>query len=351
MTPIQNQINGAQRRPFAAPSKNTLWATAIALCAAVGLLALSCGTRAVYIHDNGSMQLQLTLSQDPHQILQSCGIVTRRGDKVRFSGFSGRTGVISIERMVPVLLQVDGRRTAHQVVDTTVAELLQRQNIRLGPYDEVTPSLDTRLTADDCVTVRRVRYETETVQETLPYATVYKENCLLRPGRTRVLIEGQEGLRALTYEQKFVDGVLQERRRTDVTLLRAPQEQLVLRGTADPVSDLDFGVPLDESGVPVRYKKLLANQVCTGYSAGKGAYGASYMDLFDGSVAVRADEIPYGTKLYITSADNSFVYGFAIAADTGVGLMQNVIDIDLFYETYVESCLNGRKNLNVYILE
>jgi len=77
---------------------------------------------------------------------------------------------------------------------------------------------------------------------------------------------------------------------------------------------------------------------------------ASRMVLEAGYVAVRADEIPYGTKMYITSPDNKFVYGYAIAADTGVGLMQNVIDIDLFYDTYIESCLNGRKYLNVYIL-
>jgi 3D (Asp-Asp-Asp) domain-containing protein len=55
--------------------------------------------------------------------------------------------------------------------------------------------------------------------------------------------------------------------------------------------------------------------------------------------------------MYITSPDNKFVYGFAIAADTGTALMDNIIDFDLFYETYVESCLNGRKHLNVYILD
>jgi 3D (Asp-Asp-Asp) domain-containing protein len=75
------------------------------------------------------------------------------------------------------------------------------------------------------------------------------------------------------------------------------------------------------------------------------------MNLYAGYVAVRADEIPYGTRMYITSPDNKFVYGFAIAADTGTALMDNIIDFDLFYETYVESCLNGRKHLNVYILD
>ena len=61
-------------------------------------------------------------------------------------------------------------------------------------------------------------------------------------------------------------------------------------------------------------------------------------------------EIPYGSKLYITSSDGSFVYGYAIAADTGTGLLNDVIDVDLFYETYTESCLNGRRTVDIYVL-
>ena len=44
-------------------------------------------------------------------------------------------------------------------------------------------------------------------------------------------------------------------------------------------------------------------------------------------------------------------YGYAIAADTGTGLMDGVVDIDLFYDTYYESCLNGLRTVNIYILE
>ena len=45
------------------------------------------------------------------------------------------------------------------------------------------------------------------------------------------------------------------------------------------------------------------------------------------------------------------MYGYAIAADTGTGLMDGVVDLDLFYGSYVESCLNGVRYVNVYVLE
>ena len=37
--------------------------------------------------------------------------------------------------------------------------------------------------------------------------------------------------------------------------------------------------------------------------------------------------------------------------DTGMGLMQNIIDIDLYYESYLESALNGRRIVDIYVLE
>ena len=31
--------------------------------------------------------------------------------------------------------------------------------------------------------------------------------------------------------------------------------------------------------------------------------------------------------------------------------MQNIIDIDLYYESYLESALNGRRIVDIYVLE
>ena len=55
--------------------------------------------------------------------------------------------------------------------------------------------------------------------------------------------------------------------------------------------------------------------------------------------------------MYIRSADGSFIYGYAIANDTGTGMMQGVVDVDLFYESFLESQLNGRRIVDIYILD
>ncbi len=60
--------------------------------------------------------------------------------------------------------------------------------------------------------------------------------------------------------------------------------------------------------------------------------------------------IPYGTRMYITSADGSFIYGFCVATDTGTAMMEGYVDLDLFFETNAEARRFGKRALNVYIL-
>ena len=73
------------------------------------------------------------------------------------------------------------------------------------------------------------------------------------------------------------------------------------------------------------------------------------LGLYYGTFACDPTLIPYGTKVYITSADGKFVYGWAIATDTGAFVQSNRMQVDLFYETYAESVANGVKYVNVYV--
>ena len=71
-----------------------------------------------------------------------------------------------------------------------------------------------------------------------------------------------------------------------------------------------------------------------------------------GYIAVDPNEIPYGSKLYIRTADGSIIYGYAIAADTG-GFVYKYpeVTVDLFLESEAEAKSFGRKNVEIFILE
>lgn len=198
-----------------------------------------------------------------------------------------------------------------------------------------------------------IEKETVTKEEVIAHSVEERETSLLKPGKKKVIQAGTDGKKMVTYEQKFVNGQLESEKIVSEEMTQQPVTEIVLvgvNGKLAAISPLDFGVELDEQGVPVSYSQVLTNQVATGYHVGDGAWGASGQSLSAGYVAVHPGEIPYGTKMYITSPDNSFVYGFAIAADTGLSLLGDQIDVDLYYDTYLESCLNGRRNVNIYIL-
>ena len=117
---------------------------------------------------------------------------------------------------------------------------------------------------------------------------------------------------------------------------------------ADAISPLQAPAGITvEDNVPSSYTTVYSMKA-TGYSSSLGR-GASGLGLYCGTFACDPTLIPYGTKVYITSADGRFVYGWAIATDTGAFVQTNRMQVDLFYETYAESAANGVKYVNVYV--
>ena len=52
-----------------------------------------------------------------------------------------------------------------------------------------------------------------------------------------------------------------------------------------------------------------------------------------------------------TSTDGKLGYGYAVATDTGIAVQRGQILVDLFYETYAESVINGAIQVNVYVVD
>ena len=70
-----------------------------------------------------------------------------------------------------------------------------------------------------------------------------------------------------------------------------------------------------------------------------------------GYIAVNPTVIPYGTKMYIKTADGSVIYGYAVAADTGGFIKKYPNGVDLFMSTESACRSFGVRNVEIYILE
>ncbi|MBR6564176.1 MAG: 3D domain-containing protein, partial [Clostridia bacterium] len=59
---------------------------------------------------------------------------------------------------------------------------------------------------------------------------------------------------------------------------------------------------------------------------------------------------PYGTEMFIKTTDGKYIYGYAVAADTGGFIKRHPTGIDLFFDTEKE-CINfGVRTAEIYIL-
>ena len=106
---------------------------------------------------------------------------------------------------------------------------------------------------------------------------------------------------------------------------------------------------LDENGVPTHYKQLITGNATAYYGDPITATGTVPEQ---GTVAVDPRKIPYGTKMWITSADGKIVYGYAIAEDTGGFIYyRNGATVDLFMHQYNDCVSWGWRQANIYILE
>ena len=321
----------------------------VCLVATLGVTAAN--LRLTYVTDsNGARQVLVTdADASPAQVMHLSGIRSEEGDEVYYTAFSGNLASLNIERAFSVSITADGQEYPVKLVFGTVADALERAGITLEGDDYTEPALDHVVTAGSKIVVHRVDYAERVETQAIPYDTQYVYTSLYfrNTGRTTTLQHGAAGQQTVTTRDRYVDGELENSTVVDTTTTVEPTDHVIKTyGAGAPVSPLT-GVD-GTTNAPTSYSKVLTGKA-TGYYSRTGK-GSSGLGLGYGTVAVDPDVIPYGTKLYITSTDGKFVYGYAVATDTGIAVQKGQILVDLFYETYAESVINGAIQVNVYVV-
>ncbi len=322
----------------------------MAVCLMLTLAVTAANLRLTYVTDShGARQLVVSSETDPARVMSLSGIQAEEDDHVYYTAFSGSLAALNIERAFSVTIQADGQEYPVRMAFGTVADALERAGITLDEEDYTEPALDSLVTAGSQIVVHRVDYQDKVETQAIPYDTQYVYTSLYfrNTNRATTLQHGAEGQQTVTTRERYVDGELENSMVVDVTTTVEPTDHVVKTyGEGAPVSPLTG--PDGTTNAPASYSQVLTGKA-TGYYSRTGK-GSSGLGLGYGTVAVDPSVIPYGTLLYITSTDGSFVYGYAIATDTGIAVQKGQILVDLFYETYAESVINGAIQVNVYVV-
>lgn len=338
-----------RRRFLAIPAR--FWASLLTLCGlSLTLFAMTYSLGVVIVSDSyGSRQVLITREEDPHRLMAEAGIEAGEGDAFYYTAYNGSLASLSIQRAFPVKVLADGQEYVGSLVSGTVEKVLTLCGVTLGEHDYTEPSLHEPVDEDTVITVHRVEYRDTITYESIPFETEYVYTSLFYRNRSRTvtLQNGSEGTNEITSRERVVDGRVESSQVISIVETVSPKNTIIKAyAPGAPVSSLE-GPPVVD-GVPSSYTAVYTGRA-TGYSASRGR-GASGLGLYYGTVAVNPALIPYGTKLYIASTDGRFVYGYAIATDTGGALQSGAALVDLFYETYSEALLNGVQQVNVYVI-
>jgi uncharacterized protein YabE (DUF348 family) len=173
---------------------------------------------------------------DPRQVVASAGITLYEEDKVSselVNDFVDQVMVgqkITIKRSLMLKLKVDGNNFLIRSFQNTVADLLKEKNITLGPSDEISQPLATKLESGMEIAIYRISENTKTETVNIPFETDIQLDYSKPVGQETVLVPGQFGQKLITYKVISKDGVESSREEISSNILVSPVKATISRG-------------------------------------------------------------------------------------------------------------------------
>ncbi len=333
----------------------------------------------------GSSDVEIEFKDHTEDAMKALGLNTKK------SGFSARaakndnSAEVNDVDWCSIKLDLRGKKLSKKVPAGTVEEALSYLGIELTEYDSMNVALWEDIENDSEIVITRTVVLTVDEEQPIKFKTVKKEDKTLPEGDSIIRNPGKNGKKLATVEKVYINGKLNSKTELSSEVLEEAVDKVMVVGTKksssnytadvsddtdDDYSDDSYSAAAedhfsnsgdvtdngdgqtftDANGVVRSYKEVLTGSG-TAYYADAGALTSTGRLAQYGVVAVNPNIIPYGSKLYIVSNDGEVVYGEAVAGDTGGALMDGSAIVDLFYPTYDECVVFGRRNVTIYILE
>ncbi len=358
-------INGLKDRMLnisSSAKKIILVSLAATLFIAFSVCGVCVAAKRVTIDDgNGSVKELITFKRYVEDVLAEEGVTVGSRDRLSVSKDTKLKDNMKIEVHRAFMVTVTEKGQSRLLVATgkTAGEVLTELGYNPKKTDKITPAYDEAVSEFDEITLVRVDEKTVTETEEIPYEAKERENKALAAGQRKLVQKGVPGEKSVSYKILYEDGVEVSREKISEDVKVKPIAQIREVG---PKNASNFTVALAGTVQTSRSGNLAYSKVITanataydasscGKSPSDPGYGitATGRRAGYGIVAVDPRVIPLGSKLYIETADGSYVYGTSVAADTGGAIKGN--RVDLCFDTRAEAIRFGRRTVKVYVLK
>jgi uncharacterized protein YabE (DUF348 family) len=277
------------------------------------------------LREDGRTRMLYTTAPTVGEALRRAGLTLYLADGVR-PGLGERISkgmVVSVDRSVPVTVQLDGRTLRTRTHRAQVNDVLADLRVVLTGQDYTTPTLEAPLR--DGVTIRIIRVTERFLieQEPIPFESVWQPDPDLEIDNEQLTQEGAPGLLQRRVRVRYEDDNEVGRTIENEYVAVPPTTKIMGYGTKVVVRATDTA-----SG-PVEYWRVI-RMLATSYSAGTAGvsesspwYGrtATGMTMRHGIVAVDPRVINLRSNVYVPG------YGVGIAGDTGGAIKGRRIDL------------------------
>lgn len=301
-----------------------------------------------------------TYSDSVKDVLEQTGYSVGEADKINKSINSeiNDNDDIIIKRGKQITIKSDAGEQVVNITKSNTTDALVEAGYIPGEFDEVTTNGET-LADSDTIEIVSVSTTEETTQIPIEFTTEYIEDSNLLKGETKVVSEGQAGLKSITDKILYKDGNEVSRQTINEEIIVPVKNKIIANGTKEPTVSTISSSPKKSKDTGntingMKYSKKIT-MTATAYSTSpseNGGYSVSAMGnpLGYGIVAIDPSIVPLGSKVYIESTDGSWTYGVASAEDTGGAIKGNRIDL-CYSGSANEVNSFGRRSCNVYILQ
>lgn len=300
----------------------------------LSLVTYFCLEKSVTIKADGKVIEQNTFKKTVGEVLEVNNIRINPHDQVT-PGLQTKikeNTTITVIRAFPVTIIADGESREIISIPVKVKNALQKAKVNLGEKDLISANLEDLTYKGQVIKVTRVTEKNMEITASLPFSREFVNDNRLEVGLTRTISRGIPGQVRQMVKVTYHDGKEVKREMLSSELIRQPVNEVVGKGTITSVSRgglrLDFHHAMVAEATAYTY---------TGRNTATGKRPAV------GLVSVDPKVIPMGSRLYIEG------YGFATAADRGSSIKGNKIDV--FLESK-EACRQwGRRTVKVYVLK
>lgn len=321
---------------------------------------------------DGEKTLELnTYCTTAEEILDVAEISLAVGDKAVLKTATDGNSVLTVSRAFPVYITVGNETKMVNMTGGTVADALAKANITLSESSVCNLAPETVLEKETYIDVVYVKYVTESYEEKIPFTAKVEYSSSLEKGKQKVT-GGVNGSRTVTVKKTYKNGVVTETETLSTVVTKPAVDKVTVIGTkvtkkqkpatnvnsdAIPYSSIKTistlkapaSLTLTKKGIPTSYKKKVTVEA-TAYTDHSGIPCSTGVMPQTGYIAVNPKVIPYGTKMFIVSKDGKYVYGYAIAADTGGFIKKRPTNVDLFFDSKGECRQFGRRDVVIYFL-